>query len=84
MAIYLLHRTNENDRNSSGIHAALVDAADEASARTAANAAAPTGETRIRSTWAANLIAATGSLPNGLTVLFFEGDAASLTGFRGA
>jgi len=80
MAIYLLYRTDETDRNSNGVHAALVDAADEATARTAAQAAAPTGETYIPAGWAAAQIAASGALPQGQTVLFFEGDCCPIGG----
>jgi hypothetical protein len=77
-ALYLLYRTRPEDRNASGIHAVLVDAADEAAARAAAIAAAPNGETRVPATWAAVQIAASAALPE--SPLWIEGDAVSLLG----
>lgn len=77
--LFLLYRVNPQDRNSSGIHSVLVEAADEPSARAAAKAQRPTGETRVRDTWAAINLGA-GTLPPGKTVLFFEGDCISMRG----
>ncbi len=76
MALFLLHRTAEHERNSSGIHAVLCEAANEGAARAAAAAAAPTGETRIHAGWAAVQIASSSTLPR--NPIFFEGDAVSL------
>lgn len=78
MALYLLHRSLDTDRNSSGIHAALVDAADEPTARQIAREYTPTGETKVRDSWAAVQVATTGSLP--ANPLYFEGDCATLLG----
>ena len=80
MALFLLYAATQGTRNSSGIGAVLVDAVDEATARTAAAAAAPTGETKVPATWAAVSLAATATLPGGRTVIWFEGVAASLVG----
>lgn len=80
MALFLLYADRDGDRNASGMNAVLVDAADEAAARTAAAAAAPTGETKVRPTWAAVSLAATATMPGGRTVIWIEGVAASLVG----
>ena len=45
MPLFLLYRTAEADRNSSGVDAVLIDAADESAARSRARAVVPTGET---------------------------------------
>ncbi len=80
MALFLLYAAKQEQRNSSGINAVLVDAASEGAARTAAAAAAPTGETKVPATWAAVSLAATATLPGGRTVIWIEGVAASLIG----
>lgn len=77
MALYLLHRTREEDRNSSGIHSVIVNADNEAAARAAANAALPGGETRVPATWGARDLS---TLSPGVPV-WIEGDAVSLLGF---
>ncbi len=74
MATFLIRRTLSHDKNSSGIHAVLVSAANEAAARALAAANAPTGETKIPSTWEATQVAAT-DLPGNMNPTFFEGDA---------
>lgn len=74
MAVYLLYRTRPEDRNPSGIHAVLVTAADEATARSLANAAAPTGSTKVPSTWTARDVT---TMPE---VVWLEGDAITLLG----
>lgn len=71
MALHLLYRPHDGERREDGRHACLVDAADESTARTLANA--PRG-------WSHAELAATASMPNGLTVLWMEGDAISMTG----
>jgi hypothetical protein len=45
MALQLIYAVNPEERGSSGVDAALVDAADAAAARAAALAARPSGET---------------------------------------
>ena len=81
MPLFLIHRTDERDRNESGIHAALADAATEQDARDLAAANAPNGGTRIPSTWAAVQIAASGTLP--VNPLFLSGDVHPLVPRRG-
>jgi hypothetical protein len=82
MALFLLHRVNASDRNSSAIHSCIVEAADEAAARSAAIAAAPDGETRVRATWAAVSLGS-GTIPVSLpSTLFFEGDSVTTLGRR--
>jgi hypothetical protein len=53
--LYLLraHYQKQNERNSSGVHAFIVDAADETEARALALAAAPTGESKPKPAWEA-------------------------------
>lgn len=53
--LYLVraHYQKENERNMTGVHAYIVDAADEATARDAAFAAAPTGECMPKPEWEA-------------------------------
>lgn len=80
MALFLIYADRDGNRNSSGINAVLVDAEDEAAARTAAAAAAPTGETKVPRTWATVRLADTATLPDGRTVIWIEGVAASLVG----
>ncbi|MGD2132785.1 MAG: hypothetical protein PVI23_08330 [Maricaulaceae bacterium] len=63
MALYLLYAAQPQDRNSTGRNAVLVDAADEASARTAAAAAAPDGETANVEAWAALELASAAGAP---------------------
>lgn len=80
MALFLLHRVNAADRNSSGIHSCIVEAATENDARAAAVAAAPNGETKVRSTWGAVSLGS-GTIPASLpSVLWLEGDAVSVLG----
>lgn len=79
MALFLLHATKEHHRNPVGMHAVLVDAADAAAARTAATAAAPFGDIKVDA-WDAVQVADTATLPDGRTVLWFEGPCASLLG----
>lgn len=67
MALYLLYRTRPEDRRPSGLHTAVVQAADEASARTAAG---------VPVSWSALALS---GLANG-GVLRIEGDAVSLLG----
>lgn len=74
MATFLLRRTLPQDKNSTGIHAVLVSAADEAAARALAIASATTGETKIPTTWAAAQVGS-GDLPSNMNPTFFEGDA---------
>jgi hypothetical protein len=81
MALFLLYRTNPEDRNSNNIHSVLVEAADELEARAKAKAAAPNGETKVPDSWAAvNL--GDGAIPTDLqkTMLWFEGDCISALG----
>lgn len=86
MAIYLLYRTRPEDRNAAGIHSVLVNAADEATARTLANAAAPfprpgqVGSTEpkaVPDSWAAIDVSTIASQRS----VWIEGDAVSLLGF---
>jgi hypothetical protein len=81
MALFLLYRTAEHDRNSSGIHSVLVEATDEASAREAAKAAPLNGESKIRDSWAC-LPLGNGAIPSelGKQFLWFEGDCISMLG----
>ena len=79
MATFLIFRDKQKDgnnfRNASGVHAALVTAADEAAARAAAHAGRPTGETTIHDEWTATQLTAD-DLPAGIgPVVYFEGDA---------
>ena len=67
MALYLLYRTRPEDRLPSGLHSAVVQAADVAAARTASG---------VPSTWAAHAL---GALADG-AVIRIEGDAVSLLG----
>ena len=75
MALHLLYRTHPADRQPNGRHACLVDAADEAAARTLAT---------VPHTWAHHQLAATASMPSyagsELGVVWLEGDAISLLG----
>ena len=79
MALFLLHSTQEHHRNPVGMHAALVDAADAAAARTAAASAAPFGDIKVGA-WDAVQVADTATLPQGRSVRWFEGPCASLLG----
>lgn len=82
MALYLIHRPAgaEHLRNHAGLHGALVDAADAAAARAAANALAPdlnnpfTGFTAV-------LVAATAQ--GGFTNALIQGDVVG-TAYAGA
>lgn len=74
MAVYLLYRIRPEDRNPSGIQAAIVTAADESTARSLATAAAPNGSTKVPSTWMARNVT---TLPE---VVWLEGDAITLLG----
>lgn len=58
MALYLVRATPGagHQRNSSQVNGYIVDAADEASARAAATAAAPNGESKPKATWQAVLL----------------------------
>ena len=79
-ALNLLYAVSQYERNSSGLNAVIVDAVDEAAARTAALAALPNGETTVPTTWAYLLLAAvTGTLPASKTVIWIEGEMAGLT-----
>ena len=75
MALFLLFRTRPEDRNARGIHSVLVNAADEAAARAAANASAsvPHG---APASWSALDLSDTSSGD----VIWLEGDAVSLLG----
>jgi len=79
MALFLLHATQEHHRNPAGRHSVLVDAADAAAARDAASSAAPFGDIKV-GVWHAVQVADTASLPQGRSVLWFEGPCASLLG----
>lgn len=85
MAVYLLYRTRPEDRNAAGIHSVLVNAADEATARALANAAAPfprpaqVGSVEpkaVPDSWAALDV---GSIASQRSV-WIEGDAVGLLG----
>lgn len=67
MATFLLRKNpaRQEDGNSSCFNACLANGADEAAARAAANAAAPTGETRVPPSWLAVQLSAS-DLPAGL------------------
>lgn len=67
MALYILHRRREEDRLPNGLHTAVVQASDEATARVLAG---------VPNSWAA---VALSGLPDG-TVSWIEGDAVSLLG----
>ena len=67
MALYLLYRTRPEDRLPSGLHSAVVQAADEATARTTAS---------VPASWSA--LALSGLADGG--VVRIEGDAVSLLG----
>jgi len=79
MALHLLYRIRENDRRADGRHACLVDAADEATARTTA---------RVPENWGHVQLAAAATMPDKLRVLpaepmgviWIAGDAVSLLG----
>jgi hypothetical protein len=80
-ALNLLYAATPQDRNASGLDAVLVDAVDEAAARTAAIAATPNGETKVPTTWTYVLLAAIAAgLPDSRTVVWIEGPMASLIG----
>lgn len=85
MAVYLLYRTRAEDRNAAGIHSVLVNAADEATARALANAAAPfpragqvsaTEPKAVPDSWAAIDVSTIASQRS----VWIEGDAVSLLG----
>jgi hypothetical protein len=85
MALFLLYKPVGVRRNANGVGAVLVEAATEGAAFAAAVAGAPDGETFF-SQWVAVEVADEGSdgditLPT--NPIYFEGDAASLTRFRG-
>ena len=93
--LYLIYRKNEHDRNSSGVHCCLVEAESETEARSIALRGALTGESVPKATWPCiNLDLATLGEPAQLgpaltwrelpNPLWFDGDAISLIGFRGA
>lgn len=73
MAIYLLTIDGESGRNSSGIHAAVVDAATEQAARDAADAEMPGGYSTTD--WQAAVLDADGALDVSESVILFEGPA---------
>lgn len=75
MAMFLLYRTRPEDRNPRGLHAVVVNAADEAAARTAANASTyvPDG---VPDSWTALDLSST---PSG-DAIWLEDDAVSLLG----
>lgn len=70
--LYLLFASKPGDRNSGQWNSVLVEADDEASARTAAQAAAPNGEAKVRDSWQAVALAA-GEFPGDRTVLWMQG-----------
>ena len=78
MATFLLYRDKKANlggfRNSSGVHAVLVTAANETEARETAIANRRTGETKIYDEWAAVQLS-TENLPAGFSPTYFEGDA---------
>lgn len=80
-ALNLLYASRPEDKNASGLNAVIVDAVDEATSRTAAIAATPTGETIVAPTWTYVLLAAVATgLPASRTVVWIEGDMVSLLG----
>lgn len=78
MSLFLLYRTNANERNSNGLHSALVEAANAPAARALAAASAPDGETVVHEGWVAVELAASSSMPK--PIIWFSGDAVSLLG----
>lgn len=79
--LFLLYRVSPQDRNASGVHACVVDAATEQDARDSAKAAVPNGGTKVRDTWAC-LPLGNGAIPPELRrkILWFEGDCISMRG----
>jgi len=82
MALFLIYCPHLKFANSSRINSVLVDAEDESEARRVANDNAPNGESKVPISWFAVKIAGIGTLP--ANPLYFDGNAASLVGFRGA
>lgn len=80
MALFLIYADKPHLRTEAGINAALVDAADASTALTTAAAVAPAGVGPQLGSWAAVSVATTPALPNGRTVVWFEGVPASLLG----
>jgi len=58
MATYIVRARHDHveDRNSSGVNGYLVDAADAAAARTAAEAVVPDGESKVKDAWEATVL----------------------------
>ena len=84
MALFLLFRVAEHDRNSSGIHSCLVEADSESGARRIATDGAIHGEAKPALGWSILNLSSSElgvkPLPN---PLWFDGDAVSLIGHRG-
>jgi len=53
MGLFLLYARTPGDRNANQFNSVLVEATDEAAARTAATANRPSGEVKVRDSWAA-------------------------------
>lgn len=82
MPLYLFFRSAEADRNAAQVHSALVDAADEPTAREKLAERAPfaikTGG------WSCEQVAPAGTLASPRNPIFFDGDACTMLGrFRG-
>jgi len=80
---FLLYANTDPLRNSSQLNAVLVNGASAGAAATAAQAAAPNGEVRGIASWTAlQLQAGDFTLP-GSVPIWIQGEAATLTRFRG-
>lgn len=77
MAVYLVYRTTEPQRNCRGLHSALVSAADANAAIAASNALVKGGEVNFAG-YGTMLVAATPDA--GFRPTLFEGDAINLRG----